>query len=177
MVWYQRCLRMEFWHWGVCSSFSTEIFPSADFLLSSENLPVWKAAASLPLRGRQRSNLRSTFSTHKMETSESFNTEASDQQIPPERSWFRVRVSVRELVFPKRLEKIKKIPFQCKDREINADNVLPPYESDACTAAPAPLLHSSSCPHDRSGTTFCHHSVKHKSDFNLNPCFIHHLYT
>lgn len=58
-------------------------------------------------------------------------------------------------------EKVK-IPFQWKDQERNADNVLPPYESGAYTAAPAALLHSSKCPHDRSGTTCCHHSVKHK---------------
>lgn len=186
-VWYQRCLRREFWRWGVCSSLSTEIFPSADLLLSSESLPVWKAAASLPLRGRQRSNLRTTFSTHKTETSKSFGVESAEQQIPLERSMIQglcwaglphfKNIFKNESSSTMTRSKKVKIPFQWKDWQTNANKILPPYESGAYTEAPAPLLHSSKCPHDRSGITYCHHSVKQKSNFYLNPFFIHYVYT
>lgn len=141
MDWYQRCLRREFWLWGVCSSFSTEIFPSADLLLSSESLPARKTAASLPLRVQERSNLRTTFGTHKTKTSESFSMESSDQQNPSGVAWVRVHADLvfqisyfrNESSYTMTLTCSRKvqIPFQWKDQEISADNVLPPCGSGA----------------------------------------------
>lgn len=130
MDWYQRCLRRNFWRWGVCGSFSMEIFPSADFLLSSESLPAWKTVASLPLRGRECCNLRTTFGPHKTETSEPFSIKSSDQQDPSK--CFTSQSSGR-LGFPNSemiSERNPQAPWLWHAPK-SAENVLPPCGSDA----------------------------------------------
>lgn len=172
---------------GVCAA----TFPQRFFhLLTSSSLVRACRSGKLLLRCRCGADSALTYEPpsaptkrrHQNHLASSPQTSRHLQSAP----WFRVRL---ELVFPVEIKYIQKRilkhrdpamlrkaenPFQWKGREIKADNVLPPYESGAYTA---PLLRSSSCPRDKSGTTFCHHSVKHKSDFNVNPCCIHHLYT
>lgn len=173
--WYQRCLRRESWRWGVCCSFSVEIGPSADFLLSSESVLTWQAAASLPLRGRHCSDLRAPFIIHHHQTETSWSVSqryvsglgSLDVFIPlhayPGMSCLHAPW-IWYLTCWDWSEQVEAVSFMlCLQWHavcLTWSMFLPLCGHGVYSAALELPLRSYACPRDRSSTACLHHSVK-----------------